>query len=69
MVDAIWQMLQSIDATGSEGERNDEALVETLTKLKQGGFRAAFYKAHRHKRYKLESQTNFVLAFAGLGFR
>jgi two-component system chemotaxis sensor kinase CheA len=40
MVDAIRQMLQSIDATGSEGERNDEALVETLTKLKQGGLRA-----------------------------
>src|ERR1700688_4469715 len=41
MVDAIRQMLQSIDATGGEGERHDEALVETLTKLQQNGSKAA----------------------------
>ncbi len=33
MVDAIRQMLQSIDVTGSEGERNDEELVQSLTRL------------------------------------
>jgi two-component system, chemotaxis family, sensor kinase CheA len=36
MVDAIRQMLQSIEAIGSEGERNDADLVETLTRLQQG---------------------------------
>jgi two-component system chemotaxis sensor kinase CheA len=37
MVDAIRQMLQSIEATGGEGERNDEALIRTLTRLQQEG--------------------------------
>src|ERR1700759_1063248 len=32
MVDAIRQMLQSIETVGSEGERNDADLVETLTR-------------------------------------
>jgi two-component system, chemotaxis family, sensor kinase CheA len=36
MVDAIRQMLNSIEGVGSEGERNDEALIETLTKLLRG---------------------------------
>jgi len=36
MVDAIRQMLQSIETVGNEGERNDEALVKTLTRLQQG---------------------------------
>jgi two-component system chemotaxis sensor kinase CheA len=36
MVDAIRQMLQSIEATGAEGERNDQDLVKTLTRLQQG---------------------------------
>ncbi|MGA2811960.1 MAG: chemotaxis protein CheA [Candidatus Acidiferrum sp.] len=36
MVDAIRQMLDSIDATGAEGERNDAALVELLTALQRG---------------------------------
>ena len=36
MVDAIRQMLHSIEAVGSEGERNDQALIETLTKLHRG---------------------------------
>jgi two-component system, chemotaxis family, sensor kinase CheA len=35
MVDAIRQMLQSIDSSGNEGERNDEALLQTLTSLQQ----------------------------------
>jgi two-component system chemotaxis sensor kinase CheA len=35
MVDAIRQMLQSIEMAGNEGERNDEDLVRTLTKLQQ----------------------------------
>src|SRR5580693_1814720 len=36
MVDVIRQMLDSIEAVGGEGERNDEALVATLTKLLRG---------------------------------
>src|SRR5580658_9753481 len=36
MVDAIRQMLASVEAVGNEGERNDEELIETLTWLQQG---------------------------------
>jgi two-component system chemotaxis sensor kinase CheA len=35
MVDAVRQMLGSIEAQGNEGERNDEELIATLTKLLQ----------------------------------
>ena len=35
MVDAVRQMLASIEATGNEGERNDEGLIATLTWLLQ----------------------------------
>ena len=35
MVDAIRQMLQAIEAQGSEGERNDQELIGTLTRLQQ----------------------------------
>jgi len=33
MVDAVRQMLGSIEQTGSEGQRNDRDLIETLTRL------------------------------------
>ena len=33
MVDAVREMLSSIESTGQEGERNDAALIETLTRL------------------------------------
>jgi two-component system chemotaxis sensor kinase CheA len=33
MVDAVRDMLASIESSGSEGERNDAALIETLTRL------------------------------------
>ena len=33
LVDAVRQMLGSIDTTGSEGERNDQELISTLTRL------------------------------------
>src|SRR5579862_5884901 len=36
MVDAIRQMLLSIENSGGEGERNDEDLIGTLTKLTKG---------------------------------
>ncbi|MGA2430523.1 MAG: chemotaxis protein CheW [Candidatus Acidiferrum sp.] len=36
MVDAIRQMLASVEAVGNEGERNDEELIKTLTRLQQG---------------------------------
>ncbi len=35
MVDAIRQMLQSIETDGNEGERDDQDLVKTLTRLQQ----------------------------------
>jgi len=35
MVDAVRQMLGSIEATGNEGERHDEELIATLTRLLQ----------------------------------
>jgi len=35
MVDAIRQMLDSIESVGNEGERNDQALIQTLTALQQ----------------------------------
>jgi len=41
MVDAIRQMLQSIEAVGSEGERDDQELIRTLTRLQQGQSQAA----------------------------
>src|SRR5271170_7091355 len=37
MVDAIRQMLASVEAVGNEGERNDQELIKTLTGLLQGG--------------------------------
>ena len=36
LVDAIREMLESIDGTGAEGERDDTALIETLTVLHGG---------------------------------
>jgi two-component system chemotaxis sensor kinase CheA len=35
MVDAIRQMLASVEAIGNEGERNDQELIQTLTRLLQ----------------------------------
>jgi two-component system, chemotaxis family, sensor kinase CheA len=37
MVDAIRQMLASVEAIGDEGERNDQELIKTLTHLLQAG--------------------------------
>jgi two-component system, chemotaxis family, sensor kinase CheA len=37
MVDAVRQMLASVEAVGNEGERNDQELIKTLTRLQQGG--------------------------------
>jgi two-component system chemotaxis sensor kinase CheA len=36
MVDAIRQMLEQIGATGNEGERNDQGLIDTLELLQEG---------------------------------
>src|SRR5579871_35054 len=36
MVDAIRQMLARVEAVGNEGERNDQELIQTLTRLLQG---------------------------------
>jgi two-component system, chemotaxis family, sensor kinase CheA len=41
MVDAIRQMLASVEAVGNEGERNDQELIQTLTRLLQGTAAAA----------------------------
>ena len=37
MVDAIRQMLTSVEAAGNEGERNDQELIVTLTRLSTSG--------------------------------
>src|SRR5215472_13282716 len=37
MVDAIRQMLQSIETIGSEGDRSDEDLISSLARLLQSG--------------------------------
>src|ERR1700755_1862868 len=37
MVDAIRQMLASVEAIGNEGERDDQELIQTLTRLLLGG--------------------------------
>src|ERR1700723_2366555 len=37
MVDAVRQMMQSIEAIGNEGARNDEELIKMLTRVQQGG--------------------------------
>jgi len=37
MVDAVRQMLQSIEAIGNEGERDDDELMKMLARLTQGG--------------------------------
>jgi two-component system chemotaxis sensor kinase CheA len=36
LVDAVRQMLQSVEVHGNEGERNDQDLIKTLTRLQQG---------------------------------
>ncbi len=41
MVDAVRQMLQSIEASGNEGERNDDELMKMLTRVTQGESLAA----------------------------
>src|ERR1700722_19048413 len=41
MVDAIRQMLASVEAVGNEGERNDQELIQTLTRLLEGTAAAA----------------------------
>jgi len=41
MVDAIRQMLASVEAIGNEGERNDQELIQTLTRLFHGSAVAA----------------------------
>jgi two-component system chemotaxis sensor kinase CheA len=37
MVDAVRQMMVSIEAIGNEGESNDEKLIKMLTRVQQGG--------------------------------
>lgn len=41
MVDAIRQMLASIEAQGNEGERDDKALIQSLERLQQTGEKPA----------------------------
>ena len=41
MVDAIRQMLASVEAIGNEGERNDQELIQMLTRLQQGSSAAS----------------------------
>src|SRR6202166_3305796 len=53
MVDAIRQMLASIEAQGSEGERDDSALISTLTRL-QHDPEAARTEAAKSEAAKIE---------------
>jgi two-component system chemotaxis sensor kinase CheA len=41
LVDAVRQMLQSVEVQGNEGERNDKELIKMLTRLQQGEARSA----------------------------
>jgi len=41
MVDAVREILGSIEATGGEGERDDSALIETLNALQKGAIAAS----------------------------
>ena len=55
MVDAIRQMLASVEAIGNEGERNDQELIQSLTRLLQGS--AAAPKAEAKTEPKSEPKT------------
>src|SRR5271156_235455 len=52
MVDAVRQMLQSIEATGSEGDRDDKELIVMLTRVTQGGSLEVTPAAAPNKRVK-----------------
>jgi len=56
MVDAVRQMLASIDTTGNEGERNDEALIATLTRLLQPVALAEKKEANPEPQAKVEKE-------------
>jgi two-component system, chemotaxis family, sensor kinase CheA len=46
MVDAVRQMLASVEAIGNEGDRNDQELIKTLTHLQQGSATAKIERTH-----------------------
>jgi two-component system, chemotaxis family, sensor kinase CheA len=64
MVDAIRQMLASVEAIGNEGERNDQELIQTLTRLLQGSSPAT--KTDAKADAKIESPTVRQIAPAEL---
>ena len=49
MVDAVRQMLDRIESSGNEGERDDRGLIETLTRLQKGEEAAAGSKAEKRE--------------------
>jgi chemotaxis protein histidine kinase CheA len=61
MVDAIRQVLQSIDVSGSEGERNDEELVQTLTRLQHGAAKPA-EESHEMEGKEMELDKTIIEA-------
>jgi hypothetical protein len=50
LVDAVRQMLGSIEAKGNEGERNDEGLVETLKRLQKMRKKRKFKSSRKRRR-------------------
>src|SRR5277367_4330846 len=64
LVDAVRQMLQSIEAIGNEGERNDEELIEMLTRAKQGEAGATAPPAAATSNAKTKPKKNRTAAMA-----
>ena len=64
MVDAVREMLKNIDETGKEGDRQDEQLIATLTRLLEPAPKAQACKppASRSQNPAADSQSKPVLA-------
>jgi two-component system, chemotaxis family, sensor kinase CheA len=58
MVDAVREMLASIDATGGEGNRNDEELIAKLTRLLKPQQLATEMPEETGERSKLQPDVN-----------
>ncbi len=57
MVDAIRQMLASVEAIGNEGERNDQELIQSLTRLLQGSAAAPKAEAKTRTEERTEDRN------------
>jgi two-component system chemotaxis sensor kinase CheA len=57
LVDAVRQMLGSIEARGNEGERNDEGLVATLKRLQKDAEEKEVQELRGVQKFKEETET------------